>query len=202
MPVPPEQVTKACRAKDERIAAIRERHDWSPDLTAYAPFDQEQHLGKPPWTDDERRHTWERAHGHDVRLKCYPEFGCLVIQEEADRDISFLLDALDAAHAENERLREERKGLYTASQAADYQTSEAELVSQPLRRQIDVANAALERARALVKTLSDSSNGTYESAQEEGDPERAQRFFGKHIAYGKSAVALLRAIDSDGEEEA
>lgn len=54
----------------------------------YAPFDQDKHLGDPPWDPkDPGLVAWERAHGHDVRLKCYPEFGCLVIEEALERKL-------------------------------------------------------------------------------------------------------------------
>lgn len=48
------------------------------------PFDQERWLGEPPWRDDAKVQEWETAHGHDVRLKCYPEFGCAAIEHESD----------------------------------------------------------------------------------------------------------------------
>lgn len=50
----------------------------------YRPFDQERHLGRPPYSDSSAVKAWEEAHGHDVRLKCYPEFGCQAIQNEND----------------------------------------------------------------------------------------------------------------------
>lgn len=50
----------------------------------YRPWDQRKHLGDPPWRpDDPAVREWERVHGHDVRLKCYAEFGCQVIEDEA-----------------------------------------------------------------------------------------------------------------------
>ena len=48
----------------------------------YIPFDQDMKLPPPPWTA-EQVEQWEAAHGHDVRLKCYAEFGCQVIEEYA-----------------------------------------------------------------------------------------------------------------------
>jgi hypothetical protein len=48
-------------------------------MTDYQPWDQEEKLGPPPWNwQDKRVLAWEEAHGHDVRLKCYVEFGCRV----------------------------------------------------------------------------------------------------------------------------
>ena len=59
----------------------------------YSPFDQDAHLDRPPWSpDDPKVQAWEAAHGHDVRVKCYPEFGCQAIEAEAGR----LRDALQA----------------------------------------------------------------------------------------------------------
>lgn len=50
----------------------------------YKPFDQEEKLGPPPWGAlDEKVANWERAHGHDVRVKCYAEYGCQVIEADA-----------------------------------------------------------------------------------------------------------------------
>jgi len=41
----------------------------------YRRFDRLERLGEPPWEGPPLA-AWEAAHGHDVRLKCYPEFGC------------------------------------------------------------------------------------------------------------------------------
>jgi hypothetical protein len=54
----------------------------TPQAPKYRPFDQSKHLGLPPWGGDALA-RWEEAHGHDVRLKCYPEFGCQVIGADA-----------------------------------------------------------------------------------------------------------------------
>jgi hypothetical protein len=48
----------------------------------YLPWDQEKHLGKQPWSGDSLT-EWEKAHGHDVRIKCFPEYGCLVTEAGA-----------------------------------------------------------------------------------------------------------------------
>lgn len=50
----------------------------------YRPFDQERHLGPPPWSDSEALRGWEAAHNHDVRTKCHPEFGCMAIDYERE----------------------------------------------------------------------------------------------------------------------
>lgn len=55
--------------------------------TDYTAWDRDEKLGEPPWNpEDPKVIAWERAHGHDVRLKCYPEFGCTLglIQITAD----------------------------------------------------------------------------------------------------------------------
>jgi len=50
----------------------------------YHPFDQEEKLGPPPWDPlDPAVADWERAHGHDVRLRCYAEYGCMRIEDDA-----------------------------------------------------------------------------------------------------------------------
>jgi len=59
----------------------------------YRPWDREEKLGKPPWKpDDPQVIAWEAAHGHDVRLKCYPEFGCQPLEAARER----LEEAADA----------------------------------------------------------------------------------------------------------
>jgi hypothetical protein len=46
-------------------------------MSTYRAFDQHEKLGPPPWrADDPALLRWETAHGHDVRLKCSPEYGC------------------------------------------------------------------------------------------------------------------------------
>lgn len=55
-----------------------------PSTPDYLPFDQERHLGDPPWFGPTLK-AWEEGHGHDARVKCYPEFGCQAIQNQADR---------------------------------------------------------------------------------------------------------------------
>lgn len=53
-------------------------------MSDYYRFDQDEKLGPPPWSGP-ALDAWEAAHGHDVRLKCYVEFGCLLIEAEVDR---------------------------------------------------------------------------------------------------------------------
>ncbi len=57
-------------------------------MSDYFPFDQASKLPTPPWhmADDlPALKAWEAAHGHDVRLKCYPEYGCQAVQACLDR---------------------------------------------------------------------------------------------------------------------
>lgn len=54
-------------------------------IDSYRPFDQRRWLGDPPWSGDELI-AWETAHGHDVRMKCYVEYGCQAVIPEAHED--------------------------------------------------------------------------------------------------------------------
>ena len=52
----------------------------------YRPWDRDEKLGPPPWSGtDPKVIAWEQAHGHDVRLKCYPELGCQLVEVRAER---------------------------------------------------------------------------------------------------------------------
>jgi len=77
------------------IAVAREYLDRSVIVPGYTTFDREAHLGASPWNDPAAISVWEQAHGHDVRLKCYVEFGCVVIESEAMAVIAGLLDTID-----------------------------------------------------------------------------------------------------------
>jgi hypothetical protein len=72
----------------------------------YWPFDQATKLPPPPWKSDlPALVEWEAAHGHDVRLKCYPEFGCRVVELALEAENARLREAVDdarrwAAHLE------------------------------------------------------------------------------------------------------
>ena len=64
------------------------------------PFDRDEKLGAPPWHGPKLA-AWEAAHGHDARLKCYPEFGCQLLPTPEDFEVlrdaaQALCDALDA----------------------------------------------------------------------------------------------------------
>jgi hypothetical protein len=72
----------------------------------YEPFDQDKWLvhGPPFVANDPAVIAWEKAHGHDVRLKCYVEFGCQVIEPTLERHIDDLYAYLEeiAEAVENE----------------------------------------------------------------------------------------------------
>lgn len=71
-------------------------------MSDYSPFDQREKLGAPPWRpDDPAVIAWEEAHGHDVRLKCYSEFGCQVLQASAER---YLRDRAESFWRDSEKL--------------------------------------------------------------------------------------------------
>lgn len=53
----------------------------------YRAWDQEKWLGDPPWSG-EALSTWEDAHGHDARIKCYPEYGCRLAATDEAVDIA------------------------------------------------------------------------------------------------------------------
>lgn len=58
-------------------------------MSNYRTFDQREKLGEPPWSGPALK-VWEEAHGHDARLKCYPEFGCQVLEEEREAELERL----------------------------------------------------------------------------------------------------------------
>lgn len=76
--------------------------EWESDarseLSDYEPWDQAEKIGdgtKVRWVlSDPKVVAWEAAHGHDPRLKCYPEFGCQVIEVPGAKRIIALIDAL------------------------------------------------------------------------------------------------------------
>lgn len=72
----------------------------------YRPWDQESKLGPPPWQPaDPKLQAWQQAHGHDVRLKCYPEFGCLVTADEYDDSVDYAAEYDDELIAERNLAR-------------------------------------------------------------------------------------------------
>lgn len=74
------------------------------DLT-YAPFDRDEKLGedRAAWVLAEVD-AWEDAHGHDVRLKCYPEFECRVVEVPWARALTEVVSQRDEAAAELARV--------------------------------------------------------------------------------------------------
>ena len=61
----------------------------------YRPFDRDK-LGALPKPDGSLMVVaWEAAHGHDVRTKCYAEYGCQLLEVEGAENILALLDLLD-----------------------------------------------------------------------------------------------------------
>ena len=68
-----------------RLSDVEQMSSRPNEDSTYRPFDQDR-LGDPPWSrTDPRVMAWERAHGHDVRLKCLPEFGCQAVIDRAER---------------------------------------------------------------------------------------------------------------------
>jgi len=68
----------------------------------YEPFDQDKWLAEPWRNDSHAVAMWEQAHGHDVRVKCYAEFGCQVIEPTLERRIEELLRKLEQAEYERD----------------------------------------------------------------------------------------------------
>lgn len=81
---------------EERTALIAEAGEFVAERsTKYEPFDQEQKLGERPWFVP-LVEQWERQHGHDVRLKCYVEFGCQVLDADSVDLVRRLAAALES----------------------------------------------------------------------------------------------------------
>ncbi|KQO98404.1 hypothetical protein [Leifsonia sp. Leaf264] len=75
------------------IASARGEVDGIP--TEYVAFDRDEKLGTELPYDTDKLAAWEAAHGHDVRTKCYPEFGCYVIEAGAAKHITAIADTLE-----------------------------------------------------------------------------------------------------------
>jgi len=58
----------------------------------YKAWDREEKLGPPPWDPkDPKVVAWEAAHCHDVRQKCYVEFGCYLAFNELEASARALI---------------------------------------------------------------------------------------------------------------
>lgn len=80
--------------------AIRDEYPFDPNLKGYRTWDREDKLGPPPWDDTPELRKWEEVHQHDVRQKCYPEYGCALVEYEEAALIHLLCDEIDRLRAE------------------------------------------------------------------------------------------------------
>ena len=104
--------------------------------TDYRPWDREEKLGPPPWKQaDPKLIAWEKAHGHDVRSKCYSEFGCLVLPDY---------------EAMYDRLREAAQRVCTV--AAGLQRLLPIALDEPLTELADMMEQAIPPSPAAVET--------------------------------------------------
>jgi hypothetical protein len=72
-------VVESLTAETERLRGQVERVRALCHSEGYTTWDQ----GEPPWGDDVV-YAWEAAHGHDIRTKCYAEFGCQLLVDPVD----------------------------------------------------------------------------------------------------------------------
>jgi hypothetical protein len=63
-------------------------------ITGYRPDDREK-LGDRPYAAGRELTKWEQGHGHDIRSKCYPEFGCAAIESYSMELVQKLVRQLD-----------------------------------------------------------------------------------------------------------
>ena len=90
----------------------------------YHPFDQHEKLGNPPWSGPVLE-QWEQAHGHDVRLKCYPEYGCQAILadyellEDVIDEIAKILDDAGVPRHDGYEMDITERVLYLAASVTD-----------------------------------------------------------------------------------
>lgn len=73
---------------DERLAELAADRWTGPGLSP-RPFDYDR---RHKFVDDDELAAFESRHGHDPRLKCYPEFGCQAIEYEASEIAAELLE--------------------------------------------------------------------------------------------------------------
>ena len=134
----------------------------------YKPFDQDETLPPPPWKPtDPAIVAWEKAHGHDVRLKCYPEFGCQVIEQALEREIATLRAALDEANTENAQLRDQLRD-------ANTKYGEAFVGALTLQARIAEANTERDRLRDELDRWQDRVSDQATTARAERDHAVAQ----------------------------
>jgi len=86
--------------------AIRDEYPFDPNLKGYRTWDREDKLGPPPWDDTPELRKREEVHQHDVRQKCYLEYGCALVEHEEAALIHLLCDEID-------QLREKARRAYT-----------------------------------------------------------------------------------------
>ena len=91
------------------VEAKEHSEGWITGATPYRPFDQGERIRywRGFWDTITEQHNfnvdvaaWEDAHGHDMRLKCYPEFGCQVIESYGMSMVQRLTAALEQAERE------------------------------------------------------------------------------------------------------
>lgn len=115
-------------------------------MSEYRPFDQAEKLGPKPWKmADPAVIAWEQAHGHDPRVKCLPEFGCLVIETALLAEIEAQREILAAQKGVIERVTQARDGFEAAlGTCSDQLTECGATISDWVRHQ----DAGLEAAHA------------------------------------------------------
>lgn len=74
-------------------------------MAEYHTFDQKEKLGPPPWRLSPALIAWEQAHGHDPRVKCHSELGCVLVESELREEI----DRLRGLLADEERMRRRQR---------------------------------------------------------------------------------------------
>lgn len=140
----------------------------------YKPFDQADHIGDPPWSPaDPAVQAWEAAHNHDVRLKCYVEFGCQALAVEHED----LADENERLLADNERLRTERDRLIDPDDIQAVATAAEKWGPPPegiqwgmllndlhqLRRENEILKATVRRADEMYELMDGFAYAPYDA---------------------------------------
>lgn len=156
-------------------------------MSDYRPFDQDKWLlTPPPWhPNNPALVAWEAAHGHDFRIKCYPEFGCLAIGYEAD-DLREQLDNIYRDNVVINKASFTRKHPTTPiSDAPGIAYSELEAVVVRLREEA-------EEYRQLITRQGDLLTGVANGLR--GDPPANVRWDHSDLPVRAAAMAAeLRA---------